>query len=151
MTWDAWRFGVAVCVTVVVAGSLVGCNTLARQPKFRDAGIDPAELKPGDSALITVKVSDKHDVVDRIVGVVQEDPRIKFMLKDDGAPPDKAAEDGVWTLQVDVPFMAPPGEFTLELTAYNARGDVVKVRSVDGEPKALSSTFPVVIQYPPEQ
>ena len=140
-----------VAIALIALALLVGCNTLSRQPKMRDAAVTPAQLKPGDSAVITVKVADRHHVVDRVIGVVQEDPRVEFTLKDDGTPPDHKANDGVWTLPVDVPFMAPPGDFTLVFTAYNSRGDVVMVRMPKKAEAPLTATCKVVIQYPQEQ
>ena len=61
--------------------------------------MEPDTLQLGDSAVITVKVSDRHGVVDRVEGYVVEDPRLKFNFKDDGVAPDEKAGDGVWTFQ----------------------------------------------------
>ena len=140
-----------LAVALAVAGSLAGCTTLERQPQIREAVITPAALKPGDNAVIAVDVSDKHQVVDRIVGVVREDPRVEFKLADDGAPPDEKAGDGVWSMKVDVPFMAPPGEFTLDLTAYNDLGDVVLIRTRDRGVIPLTASCRVVIEYADDQ
>ncbi len=137
-----WFF-VAAALVVFAAG----CNTLAKQPEIKAALIAPEALGPGESAIITLEVVDKHAVIDRIVGVVKEDPRISFRLQDDGAAPDKKAADGVWTLQVDVPFQAPPGEFVLEFTAYRSDGIAVPVRDAAGEVTTLQASVPVVIRY----
>lgn len=140
---QAMRLSFAVALTLVLAG----CNTL---PELQDALISPAHLKPGDTAIITVKVVDKQGIVDRVVGVVLEDTRMKFKMRDDGESPDAKALDGVWTLQVDVPFMAPPGSYTLELTAYNANGEVIMVKTTDANAASLSAICDLVIEYPPE-
>lgn len=140
----------AVLAFVLVAGTIMGCNTLGRQPKLEDASITPASLQPEQSAVITVKVVDKRHIVDRVVGVVLEDPRMKFPLRDDGVAPDKKADDHIWSLQVDVPFGAPPGQFTLELTAFNSKGDAITVRKSKSEEGPLTATCTLVIEYPPE-
>lgn len=132
---------------VLAAVAAAGCNTLSKQPELRAARIDKPELHPGDTAVITVEATDKNDVIDRIEGVVQEDPTIKFKLNDDGEPPDGKAGDNVWSLQVDVPIHAPPGEFTLEFTAYRDDGVPVPVRNEAGEVASLKQSLPIVIRY----
>jgi len=137
--------GLAVAL---VLAAVAGCNTLGRQPRLDEPIINPTELKPGDTAVISVTVKDKHGIVRRVEGVVIEDARIKFKLRDDGVAPDVAAGDNIWTLQVDVPFQAPPGEFLLELTAYRSDGTPVPVRSEEGTTVPLTTSIPVVIQNP---
>lgn len=141
----------AILAGVVMAATVMGCNTLGRQPRLENASIAPAALMPEQSAVITVKVVDKHGIVDRVVGVVQEDPRMKFPLRDDGVAPDQEADDNIWSLQVDVPFGAPPGQFTLELTAFNSKGDAIVVRKSKDEEGPLTATCMLVIEYPPEE
>ena len=38
---------------------LVGCQTISGQPEFSQARITPAKLRPGDTAIITIKVEDR--------------------------------------------------------------------------------------------
>lgn len=127
------------------------CNTTPPPPKIARAGIDPPVLAPGDTALITVEVTDRYGLVKRIEGVVKEDPSITFRLRDDGVPPDRAAGDGVWTLQVDVPFNAPPGDFELDLVAYDSAGQPILIKNELDEVAPLSARFPVAIRYPEQQ
>jgi len=132
---------------VALAALLLGCNTLSGVPAMSNLMIQPAELNPGDTAIITVQVSDRHALIDRIEGIVKGHPEITFKLRDDGEAPDEKAQDGTWTLQVDVPFQAPPGEFVLELTAYRSDGQPVPVRDGAGNVVPLQQTLPVVIRY----
>ncbi len=136
------------CAVLILLGLLAGSNTMGRQPVMRDARIVPADLKPGDTAIISIAVSDRYGIVDRIEGVVREDPRVKFRLRDDGIEPDETAQDGIWTLQVDVPFQAPPGAFTLDFAALRADGEIIIVRDTEGNDIPLSETFEMVIRYP---
>lgn len=138
----------ALAVAVALAGQ--GCNTLAGQPEFIEAGISPSALKPGDEALITVKLKDKQTVVSGIEGVVQEDQRITFDLNDRGEQADAEAGDGVWTFGVKVPFQAPEGQFLLDLTAYRSDGNPVPIRDKEGNVAALSSTVPLIISVSAE-
>lgn len=143
------QLGTVLAIVLMATG--VGCNSLGRQPRLENASITPASLMPEQSAVITVKVVDKHEIVDRVVGVVIEDPRMKFPLRDDGVAPDREADDNVWSLQVDVPFGAPPGQFTLELTAFNSQGDAIVVRKSKNEEGPLTTTCTLVIANPPEE
>lgn len=128
----------------------IGCATITSQPKLSSAQILPNNLKPGDTAVITVKVDDKFGVVKRVEGVVKEDRTIKFRFEDNGAMPDDDANDGIWTIQVDVPFNAPPGQFNFEVTAYDENGEVVVVDDKAGEAAPLATSFTLEIQYPDE-
>ncbi|HDP34381.1 MAG TPA: hypothetical protein ENN29_04640 [Candidatus Hydrogenedentes bacterium] len=129
---------------------LSGCNTLSGQPQITRAAINPEVLEPGASAVITLSVKDRQNVVERIEGVVLEDPRITFRLRDDGQPPDEKAGDDEWSMQVDVPFQAPPGQFRLEFTAYGPDGLPVSIRDREGRVTPLQQTIPIIIQFPPE-
>ena len=132
---------------LTVAAMLAACNTMSGGPEMKRVAIAPQELKPGDTAVITVEVVDRHAIVDRIEGIVRDHPEITFKLRDDGEEPDQKAGDGVWSLQVDVPFQAPPGEFFLELTAYRSDGQPVPVRDAEGNVVPLQETLPVIIRY----
>ena len=128
-----------------------GCATSSRQPSMKAARISPQHLEPGDTAIITVDVLDRFDIVKRVEGVVKEDRTITFKLRDDGVTPDKRAGDDTWTIQVDVPFNAPPGGFEFEVIAYNADGEVIVVHDELGEAAPLSVSFKLVIEYPEQE
>lgn len=132
---------VGTVVLALALGVLAGCTSI---PKLQDAAIAPAQLKVGDSAVITVRVEDKHAIVKRVEGVVREDPRIKLKLHDDGQAPDVKADDRIWSLQVDVPFQAAPGAFTLDLTAYRSDGTPVPIRR-KGKTGPLTVDLPLTI------
>ncbi|HEO71330.1 MAG TPA: hypothetical protein ENN80_08705 [Candidatus Hydrogenedentes bacterium] len=143
------RFVCVLAITALVFG-LAGCNTLSRQPRMQEARITPSDLKPGDTAIIAVKVNDPHNVVERVEGMVLEDQRVTLRLRDDGVEPDSKAGDNIWTLRVDVPFQAPPGEFTLEFTAFRSDGQPVVVLDENRNAAPLRRRFGMVIRYPDE-
>jgi len=142
------RYVAAAVAAGVLLAAVSGCNTLGRQPQLEKAMITPADLKPGDTAVISVEVDDRDGIVRRVEGVVLEDPTIKLKLSDDGKPPDEEAGDNIWSLQVDVPFQAAPGDFTLELTAYRSDGTPVPVRTQESGTVPLRATIPVAIAAP---
>ncbi|MBI1320650.1 MAG: hypothetical protein GC168_17130 [Candidatus Hydrogenedens sp.] len=133
-----------VCLLGVLL-ALQGCNTMGKQPEFVQTGIAPDMLHTGDLALITVELKDKYQIVTRIEAVVQEDPRITFVLNDKGESSDEAAGDGIWSFGVKVPFQAPTGTFNLDLTAYREDGEPVSVRDADGNVVPLKKTVPMKI------
>jgi hypothetical protein len=136
-------------VLLLVVVSVAGCATMGkRQPELMQAAITPAQLKPGDTAVIAVQVAqDRHHLVHKIEGIVKDNPAITFRLRDDGEEPDAKAGDGIWSLQVDVPFQAAPGEFMLELTAFRSDGTPLPVRK-EGSTGPLMATIPIVIRNP---
>lgn len=137
----------AACVMALMA-TLPACNTLGRQPAIRDAQIAPAELQPRDVALISMKIIDRYELVDRVEGIVLEDPRVTFRLNDQGQAGDEKAGDGVWSCQVEVPFQAPPGSFTLEFTVFRSDGQPIIIRNEEGNTQPLKSSFVMVIRHP---
>lgn len=144
------RIVVIVCCFSLLA-ALAGCATSSRQPSMKAARIQPDHLQPGDTAIITVEVADRFDVVQRVEGLVMEDRTITFKLRDDGITPDKEAGDDTWTIQVDVPFNAPPGDFEFEVVGYNSEGEVIVVHDENDEAAPLSISFVLVIEFPEEE
>lgn len=140
----------ATAVSILAAVVCSGCASMGRQPSIGEAQIVPPDLRPGDTAIITVKVDDRFDIVKGVEGVIMEDRTITFKLRDDGIPPDQKAGDDVWTIQVDVPFNAPPGDFRFEVIGYDEAGEVIVVDDEAGEANPLSTTFGLVINYPEE-
>ena len=134
--------GFALIATLVVVS---GCVSGGRQPSFATTQITPNILKPGDTALITAKVHDHFGIVTRVGGYVAEDPRIKFVLHDDGQEGDQAANDHVWSLEVEVPEYAPVDSFELVLRAYNSKGEVIRVRQSGNATSDLESHFALTI------
>ena len=139
----AWR-----CILFFPVVALAACATAAPHPLIKTAQILPTDLRPGDTAVISVEIEDRLEIVQRVEGVVKEDQTLTFVFRDDGVHPDEEALDGIWTIRVDVPFNAPPGEFEFEVTGYNAEGDVIVVHDKNKEAQPLSSSFHLVIDYP---
>lgn len=127
---------------------LTACQFGPKQPQMSKAGIAPSVLKPGDTGVMSVDVRDRYAIVQRVEATVVGEPDIVFKLKDDGIAPDAAAGDGIWTMDVIVPFTAPPGPFELEVRGYNASGELILVRSAQGDAVPLADRFTVEIRYP---
>lgn len=127
--------------------ALAGCNSLGGVPEFTSSQIAPQTLHPGDTALITIAVKDKNDIVHSVVGMVKEEPDLKLTLRDNGEEGDVQAGDGTWSLAVQVPLEAPPGSFNLTFTAYRSDGVPVPIRRDDGTIDSLTVEMPLIINY----
>lgn len=136
---------VLALLTVASMPLLTGCNSLGGVPEFVQAGITPLALHPGDTALVTIDVKDKNDIIASIVGVIEEEPSRKLKLHDDGEEGDVKAGDDTWSLAVQVPLEAPPGNFNLTFTAYRADGVAVPIRADDGTIEPLAINIPLSI------
>jgi hypothetical protein len=147
-----FSLGVVRAASIVLAGAFfAGCASTGGQPVMHGAQIMPSDLKPGDTAVITVRVEDKFGVVNHVEGVVKEDRTVKFDFSDSGVPPDADADDEIWTIQVDVPFNAPPGTFEFEVTGYDNRDNIVVIEDEQGEAAPLQTSFKLEIRYPDEK
>jgi hypothetical protein len=138
-----WWISFAVVITVCA-----GCVTHLEQPSLSQATMMPNDLKPGDDALITVVVEDSFKIVDRIEGRVLEDTTIRFKFRDDGKNADAVADDGVWSMKVQVPFNAPPGGFTFEIQAFDSNDNLIVVTDVNKEAVPLVTTVKLNITFP---
>ena len=142
---DAMRL-LIVLVLAAVAPLLAGCTTIPKRPELLSAEIIPNALKPGDSAVVRVAFQDRFSIIDHVHGQIPEDPSIVFRLRDNGIDPDEMANDDVWTLLVDVPFNAPAGEFSLELTAYNSDDRPILVQNSYREVEPLKTSVTLTIE-----
>lgn len=135
-----------VCVMALVV-VCIGCATNS-QPVMSSAQVEPENLNPGTTAILSVNIKDRYAIVSRIEGYIMEEPDIKLVFNDKGEEGDVKAGDGVWSLAVDVPQEAPPGDFVLELTAYNSKGEEINIREKGGEVKVLSTNLNISITLP---
>ncbi len=138
---------VLTAVLFTMVPLLAGCNSLGGVPMFVDSAISPVALHPGDTALVTISVKDKNEIVASIVGIIEEEPSRKLKLHDDGQEGDVKAGDGIWSLAVLVPLQAPPGDFNLTFTAYRSDGVAVPIRGDEGEIGTLSVHMPLTISF----
>ena len=127
-----------------------GCNTLSGQPAMRRASIRPDLLYPGTEAVLSVQIRDRQDIVQRVEGILLEDPRLTFRLRNDGQPPDTKASDDTWSMAIVVPRQAVPGDYTMQITAIAGDGRPIVIRNKNGVVQPLQITLPVRIQPAPD-
>lgn len=98
-----------------------------------EAAITPAQAKPGEMAVVSVKVCDPDHVVDTLEASVGE---LGIDLADNGSNGDAVAGDGVWSAAVEVPAGAPDGPCSVKITAYDAHGYPVSTPGAASEGNA---------------
>ena len=139
------RWWISLCGVALICA---GCTTHLDQPRLVGAVMTPNELKPGDAALVTVQVHDPYNIVDTVEGRILEDTTIDFHFNDNGKEGDTVANDGIWTMKVEAPFNAPPGNFTFEISAYNKSGELLVVLDENKEAAPMATEVELKIVYP---
>jgi len=128
--------GVALVGLIIALVS--GCAT-TEQPALVDAKLVPPKVSPGEKTLVQVKLVDPQGIVSIVVATVREFPQISFDLNDQGEYGDAVAGDGIWSYTMDVPSVAPSGEYTWDFEAYDAAVNPVKVTGESGETVPLTA------------
>lgn len=90
--------------------SLVSVKTVAVQT--------PA-VKRGESAILTVRFEGLSNQVISVKAVVREAPQNIYVFNDNGRDGDDLAGDNVWTSRLDVALNADPGEYHLDIRAFD--------------------------------
>jgi hypothetical protein len=104
-----------------------------------EAAVTPAPVKLGETALVTVSISDPDHVVDTVGATLGSLRDNSFDLFDNGTLGDAAANDGIWSRAVEVPATLPVGNHAVRVQAYDANGDPVMVTKKDGGSLPLST------------
>lgn len=138
-----------VTLAIFLSFAALGCGTLqTHHPSIYDATVIPEVLHPGDTAILTVRTNDHFNIVRAVEGVLREDQRIRFKMKDDGQGADELEDDNLWSLKVEVPFQAAPGVFTMDLTGFGVDGTPVMMKGTTGDRVPLQTSITVTIVLP---
>jgi hypothetical protein len=116
------------------------------QPALAAPVVQPAVAKPGDQVLITVAVTNPEGRIDTLAA--RQGGAYAFDLYDNGTRGDAVAGDGVWSYLYTVNPNAPDGPIDLELNAFNAGADPVKVKNEAGEEVPLTVHAVITVQKP---
>jgi hypothetical protein len=127
---------------LILVTIIAGCSgSLA----LKDAIVVPAKVAPGDAATVQVKVEDPDGVVTDVTATVREYPQMVLDLKDDGKGVDEVADDGIWSVNIDVPFETQKGTYNWDFKAYDVNGKVLKITHDDGKEVTLKAEAAVVV------
>ncbi len=111
-----------------------------------DAMSEPAQIAPGDEAIVSVKVIDASGVVAAVTATVRQETSIIVDLNGSGVGGDKVAGDGVWSFAFAVPSGAGAGDYNWDFESFDANDDPVEViTSAGAEP--LTAEASVVVAY----
>jgi hypothetical protein len=90
--------------------SLVSIKSVAAQPSI---------VKRGESAILTVRFEGPPGYITSVKAAVREASQNMYEFNDDGRDEDDLAGDNVWTCRIDVVSNAVPGEYHLDIRAFD--------------------------------
>ncbi|MHC5061315.1 MAG: choice-of-anchor X domain-containing protein [Planctomycetota bacterium] len=128
---------------LLVLSLSAGCT---QQLAMTDARSEPAELSPGDEAIVSVKVIDAPGVVAAVTATVRQERSVVLDLNDNGDEGDKAAGDGVWSSVFTVPGSAGAGDYNWDFEAFDENNDPVEVVTSAGA-SPLTAEASVIVAY----
>ncbi len=82
-------------------------------------------VKRGESAIMKVKFDGLPDRVISVKAVVREAPQNFYLFNDDGRGEDALAGDNIWTGRLNVVPDAVPGEYHLDIRAFDTNWDPI--------------------------
>ena len=113
------------------------------QLSISDVKFTPEKISKGEKLLLTVKVEDSEKIISNIMGVLRRDKSYKFELNDDGKSGDKNPNDGIWSLEYQIPNNAPARTYTVDFYAYDKDGKKIMKIEEDGSKNHLSAVASV--------
>ena len=132
------KAGLILMVLVLI----IGCA--GQRLLMMDAATDPVKVSPGDVATVRVKVVDTKGVVASVTATVREAPEIVLDLNDNGEEGDKVAGDGIWSMDIDIPWDAPAGMYNWDFEAFDADRVPVYIK-VEGKETQLTAEAEVQV------
>jgi hypothetical protein len=101
-------------------------------------------VKRGESAILTVRFEGPSNQVISVKAVVRESPQHAYVFNDNGRDNDVLAGDNVWTGRLDVVANVDPGEYHLEIRAFDMNWNPIflsgTMKEGRGEPGSILLT-----------
>ena len=98
-------------------------------------------IKAGEKGIISLKVIDAENKIAKISITPREHTEYAFELNDNGETGDGYADDGVWSMEIEVPYDAPADIYYLDCEFYGSDGSPVMTKSKTGESTKLTYTI----------
>ena len=122
---------------------MAGC---ASQLAVQSFAADPADISPGQSAILMVTFQGPADQVYSVVATVREAPDIMYTLNNSGNNGDAQAGDKTWSIEVTVPYEATPGDYHLDIVALDQERKIIVEKGVEMEDVSQSGTLEVTVK-----
>lgn len=103
------------------------------------ATVVPAQARPGDSVLVSVRVVDPRGDVDTVAATLHGVNGFMFDLYDNGTHGDTTRGDGVWSYALEIPTLAGAKTYRVIVTAYDRSGDIIEHENAKGVPAPLTT------------
>ena len=104
-------------------------------------------IKAGEKGVLSLNTVDTESKIARISIVVREYPEYTLELNDNGENGDVKAKDGIWSVEINVPYDAPNQKFNLDGSVYDSNGNPIMTKSETGEETKLTFTVILYVFY----
>lgn len=113
------------------------------EPSLAGFAAEPAVARAGEKVRMSILVLNGVGVVDTVSATIGG-TEIQFELNDNGENGDSVAGDGQWSGELVLDAQLPAGRLGLNIVAFNANGQPVKVKDAAGQMVDLAA--PVVVE-----
>ncbi|HOE66336.1 MAG TPA: hypothetical protein PLO62_07400 [Candidatus Hydrogenedentes bacterium] len=107
--------------------------------------IEPVAVRPGESLKISTRIADPDRQVDTVGVTIPQLDGQTFDLYDNGSNGDAQAGDGIWSYAFTLPPTAAPGQYALNIVAYDKNGTPLLVKAADGRSRLLQAQAPFTV------
>ena len=108
-------------------------------PSLAGFTAEPAVARASEKVWMSILVLNGVGIVDTVSATI-EGTDTQFELYDNGENADPVAGDGQWSAEIVLDPQLPAGQIPLNIVAFNANGQPVKVNDPAGQPTDLAAT-----------
>ncbi len=109
------------------------------QPLFAAFTTEPAVARPGEKVWLSILLANGVGIVDTVSATIPG-AAAQVELYDNGENGDPVAGDGQWSAAIVLDPQVQPGQVPIQIIAFNANGEPVKVKDAAGQPTDLTAT-----------
>jgi len=113
---------------------------------IKTAAAQTPEVKRGESATLTVRFEGPSNQVVSVKAVVREAPQNFYRFNDDGRDEDALAGDNVWTRRLDAESGWDPGEYHLDIRAFDLNWDPIFLSGTMKEGRGEMATIVLTVK-----
>ncbi|HUW61499.1 MAG TPA: choice-of-anchor X domain-containing protein [Candidatus Bathyarchaeia archaeon] len=113
-------------------------------PSLAGFTMEPAVARVGEKLWMSILVLNGVGIVDTVSAMIGG-MNTQFELHDNGENGDPVAGDGQWSAEIMLDPQLPAGQIPLNIVAFDANGQPVKVKDPAGQPVDLVATMVVEV------
>lgn len=113
---------------------------------IKEAAARPPAARIGESIVLTLVFDGPSGYVTSVKAVVREAPRNFFVFNDSGRGADETAGDDVWTYRIDVIPGYEPGEYNLDVRAFDKDWTPIFLSGTANGGRGTIASIPITIE-----